>query len=153
MYCAMDNNDHLIAFHDSKHVVEKYVESVKTLHDIELKVGKVKEESESKLDGKDDLYLVKYNSSYIQAGYLLYVQINMDGFIEDEIAARDVLYRIIEVNRLTDKQIKRIMRAITILEGIIYNDTHFVPTLEQLRTMKYQYDPYIYSTGILPYDL
>ena len=138
MYCAMDNNDHLIAFHDSKHVVEKYVESVKTLHDIELKVGKVKEESESKLDGKDDLYLVKYNSSYIQAGYLLYVQINMDGFIEDEIAARDVLYRIIEVNRL---------------EGIIYNDTHFVPTLEQLRTMKYQYDPYIYSTGILPYDL
>jgi hypothetical protein len=126
---------------------------VKELHGIELKVGKVKEASESKLDGKDDLYLVKYNSSYIQSGYLIYTQINMDGFIEDEIAARDVLYRIIEVNKLTDKQIKRITRAIAILEDIIYKDTHFVPTLEQLKNMKYQYDPYIYSTGMLPYEL
>ena len=78
MFCAYDIEENIIAFHDSKKVVQKYIDTVFSIHKVELKLGKIKKTSEWKILDKDDLYLVRFNDTYVQSGYLLYLELAED---------------------------------------------------------------------------
>lgn len=148
MYCAYDKNKNIIAFHDKRRVVEKYIDSIFKLHHIELILGKIKKSSKYKLIDKDELYLIRYGNTYVQSGYLIYIELSQDQFIEDEQYATDVLYRLLETSRLTDKQSKKIEKAIKVMEDILKEDREFIPSFNTLEELKLNYDPYIYNTGL-----
>ena len=149
MYCAYDQENNIIAFHDKKYVVEKYIDSIQSLHKINLNLGKIKKSSKYKLVEKDELYLIRYGNTYIQTGYLIYVELFQTQFMEDDQYALDVLYRIIETTRLNNKENKKIMKAIKVMEKIVHEDREYIPSFDQLKTMKVDYEPYIYNTGLL----
>ena len=148
MYCAYDDEKNIIAFHDNKKIVKRYTDNVHSVHKITLNIGKIKKDSKWKLRNKDELYLVRYNDTYVQSGYLLYLQLSSTQYIEDEEFARDILFRLLETERLTPKQKKKLEKAIEVMEDIIEEDRNFVPTLSELKTMKGDYDPYVYNTGL-----
>lgn len=148
MFCAYDIEENIIAFHDSKKVVQKYIDTVFSIHKVELKLGKIKKTSEWKILDKDDLYLVRFNDTYVQSGYLLYLELAEDSLIKDEETARDILSKIIEIGRVTDKETKKLEKAIKVIEDLLSEDRSYVPTLTQLKSMKLDYDPYIYNVGL-----
>lgn len=148
MFCAYDIGENIIAFHDSKKVVQKYIDTVFSIHKVELKLGKIKKTSEWKILDKDDLYLVRFNDTYVQSGYLLYLELAEDSLIKDEETARDILSKIIEIGRVTDKETKKLEKAIKVIEDLLSEDRSYVPTLTQLKSMKLDYDPYIYNVGL-----
>jgi len=149
MYCAYDQDGNIIAFHDKKHVVEKYIDSIYSLHKITLNKGKIKKSSKYKLIDKDDLYLIRYGDVYVQSGYLLYLEITEPQFVRDDQYALDILYRLLETTRLTEKQSKKIMKAIRVMETLVREDREYVPSFEQLKTLKNDYEPYLYNTGLI----
>lgn len=149
MYCAYDQNEKIIAIHDKRYVVEKYVDTIYTLHKVVLNVGKIKKSSKHKTKSKDDLYLIRFGDTYVQTGFLLYVELAQTQIMEDDQFALDILYRLLETKRLTEKQSKKIMKAIEVMEDLVHEDREYIPSLDQLRNLKNDYDPYIYNTGLI----
>lgn len=149
MYCAYDQNENIVALHDKRYVIEKYVDTIYSLHKVQLNIGKVKKSSKYKVTTKDDLYLIRFGDVYVQAGYLLYVELSQTQIMEDDQFALDILYRLLETRRLTEKQSKKIMKAIEVMEDLVHEDREYVPTIDNLKTMKNDYDPYIYNTRLI----
>ena len=148
MYAVYDNERHIIAVHDDKHVIEKYVKSVYRCHNILLEFKKVKKSSLNKPEIYDDLYLVRFADTYVQSGYLQYVDLAQSQFIEDDICARDILLRILEYGDISDKDAKKLAKAVKVLENILAEDREYTVTFDELKELKYHYDPYIYNTGL-----
>lgn len=148
MFAVLDSKGRLIAYHDEKRVVEKYADSVRSIHHITLNVKKIKKRSKYKLKGREDLYLVKYGKTYIQEGYVMYIELSDSKFEEDECEAKDVLLRILELNELSSKDTKAIARVIRLLDKMIYEKEHYTPSFNELKDLKESYDPYIYNYGM-----
>ena len=148
MYAVYDDDKHIVAIHDDIHVVEKYVKSVYRCHNILLQFKKVKKSSLNKPEIYDDLYLVRYADTYVQSGYLQYIDFAQSQFIEDDLQARDILMRIIEFSDLSRKEEKKLLKAVKVLDNILKEDREYTTTLDELKNLKNHYDPYIYSTGL-----
>ena len=148
MYCVYDDKGNIIAFHNKKYIVEKYIDSIYSHHKISLEIGKIKKSSKYKLNKNDDLYLVRFGDTYVQTGYLMYIEMCQNQILEDDQQALDILYRLLEIRRLSKKQSKKIMKAIEVLEKVVDEDRSYVPTLQQLKNLKMDYDPYMYNTGL-----
>ena len=95
------------------------------------------------------MYLIRYGDTYVQSGYLLFVEISQSQISEDDQYALDILYRLLETARLSDKQSKKIMKAIKVMEKLVQEDREYIPSIEQLKRMKSDYEPYIYNTGLI----
>ena len=146
MYGAFDSDKKLIAFHDDKDVVDTYVISIKHYHDIDLTICKIKKNAMYKLNGKEDLYLVRYGSTYVQSGYVKYIQLASTQILDDDKYVLDVLYRILELeDELTKKEGKIIYKAIQILERLVSKDKEYTPSYQELQRLKTDYDPYLYK--------
>lgn len=145
MYAAFDDKEHVIAYHDRRKVVEAYIENVYKYNDIYLRLKKIRKRDMDILDGLDDLYLVVYGETYLQSGYVLYMDFVGDQICRDEQYAIDVLYRLLEIRNIKNRDRKKIVSAIEVLEDVLYDDNAYTPTLDELKTMKDQYDPYIYN--------
>lgn len=148
MFVAYDDDKKIVAFHDSKKVVKQYIRDVMRCNDLVLSLGKLKKKEEYKLDAISDLYLVRFGHAYVQSGYLLYVQIVSDQEYEDHEFARDILYRLLELKRIPEKDAKHIRKSICILEDLIYDEESYTPSLDQLERMKIDFEPYVYSRGL-----
>ena len=148
MYAVYDEKAHVIAIHDEIDVIEKYVKSVYRCHNVVLDFGKIKKSSLNKLEKYDDLYLIRYADTYVQSGYLQYVEFANSQFIEDDEYARDVLIRILEFSNLSKKESKKIKNAIKVINDILEEDREYTPSLDELKDLKLHYDPYIYSVGL-----
>lgn len=148
MYCAYNEDKNIIAFHDKKKPVEIYIENVYKYNKLVLDIGKINKKKSDVLENIGDLYLVRYGETFVQSGYLIYIQISSNQECEDNEFARDILYRILETRQLKEKKVKQISKAISILEDIIYDDESYTPSLDQLRQMKLSYDPYLYNIGL-----
>lgn len=148
MYCVFDDDYNIIAYHDELYVVSKYVRSIFNCHGIELGIGKIKNNSD-KLKGKDDLYLIRYADTYVQLGYLQYIDIFQTQFIEDDEKALNVIRRILEVTELKDKERKILNKACKVIKNILDDDREYTSSLDELKQLKYRYDPYIYNRDLL----
>lgn len=149
MYCAYDDDKNIIAIHDKKSIVEKYIENVYMSNRKLLTLGKIKKYSKFKIDKNDELYLVRYADTYIQVGYIDYIAYSSEQLIEDQNLAMDILYRLLEMERLDKKEIKTMKKAIAIMERITKENMEFTPSLSQLKELKMYYEPYIHNTNII----
>ena len=148
MYCVIDDDNNLIAFHDKQRAVETYIDRIYHTSGVSLKMLKLRKGERHIIRGKDDLYLVRYANTFIQSGYIDYITYSSLQILEDNILASDILYRLLETERLTKKENKTIRKAIEIMESIIKEDSEYTPSLSELKIMKMDYDPYIYNSSI-----
>ena len=150
MYCVYDNNKNIIAFHDDIDVVEAYVDRVNQSHDdpSELYIGKIKKKKLKHITDLDDLYLVRYADTYVQTGYLVYLELLSDQVIHDEQHCKDILLRILECYNISDKERKSLERSVEVIDRILQDSREFTPTLKQLKSCELDYAPYIYNRGI-----
>lgn len=149
MFVAYDDDKNIVAFHDSKRVVKQYIDDVMRCNDLILSFGKIKKKEEELLSKLDELYLVRFGHTYIQSGYLVYVQLVSNQEYEDHEFARDILYRLLESKRIPNKEAKHIRKAICVLENIIFDEEYYAPSLSQLKQLKADYEPYLYSKGLI----
>lgn len=150
MYCVYDTKNNVIAFHDDYDVVETYVNHVKKTHTgqeviPDLHIGKIKKKKVQHLTDFDDLYLVRYADTYIQNGYFLYLELMSKQHIYDEQQCKDVLLRMLECYRLTDKERKSIEKTVKIIDKVLMESKTFTPSLEELKSCEIDYAPYMYN--------
>ena len=147
MYVAYDGKD-IIAFHEDKEVIEIYCDIIDTYHNIKLGIYKVKKKEAKKFKDFEDLYLVRYGETYIQQGYVDYMQFSSQQLNEDHVQARDILKRVLKTANLDKEESKSIKKTINILNDIIEDDSLYIPELSSLKRMKLEYDPYRYNYNI-----
>ena len=150
MFCAYDEKNNIIAFHDSKRVIEKYISSMRQLHGINLSFGKIKKRSEWKLKGKDDLYLVRYENSYVQAGYSICIDLFGSHIVEEEREVIDILMKILELRtELSKSQAKNIEKCIGTITELLEEDKRYVPQMSELKSMYMTYEEYLHERALL----
>lgn len=145
MYCAINENDEIIAYHEDKEVVETYIYNVMRSNeskDINLDLVKIKNKLIINNYKYDDLYLVRYGSTYIQTGYLMYLQIVSDDIAGDNIYAKDLLLRMLEIYKLSNKEAKAITKAVKVIDKIIEDEDYYTPTITELKKYKSMYSRY-----------
>lgn len=147
MYCAYDGK-HVIAFHDEKRVVEVYCYLIEKYHHKKIDVCFIKDKKIKYMEDISELYLVQYGDSYIQAGYVQYLEFSKVQIDSDHIQARDNLLQILELYDLSKSDTKKINGAIEVITKIIQEDSEYIPELSYLKRIKLEYDPYIYNKGI-----
>ena len=149
MYCVYDNKDRVVAFHDEYDIVKTYVHRVNASHDNhnDLHIGKVKKKKVKKLEEFDNLYLVRYANTYVQAGYLVYLEMISAQHIEDEQQCRDVLLRILECDIISDKERKRLEQAVKVIDRLLEDSKRFTPSISELKGYEMDYSPYLYNKG------
>ena len=148
MYASIDISGKIIAIHDEKNIVEEYNNRVYYYHKIHLDIIKVKKKSVKKISYLDDLYLVRYGETYVQAGYLTYIQLAYDQMSEDLKFAQEIILRTLEINELSSKESKVLAKSAAILGRLHYESESYTPSLNELKSLKDSYDPYIYNYGM-----
>ena len=84
LFAVKNSNNDLIAYHEDLDVVEEYVRNIKVSHpDIDLVIGKISEKFVYKKDPTHELYLVRYSQTYVQSGYLVYLEVTSSQHIYD----------------------------------------------------------------------
>ena len=151
MYCALDSNGkNIVAIHDNIEVVKRYCEMIKKFHDVYLPIGKIKKKKIKDSRMYEDLYLVRYNDTYVQAGYVDVLKLMSDDFIYDYKYTTDILMRILEVsgNEISNGEKKAVRKVILMLDRLIKEDEEFVPQLNTLQSARYDLECYEYNKGI-----
>ena len=112
MYCVYDNNNNVIAFHDEYDVVSSYIYHVKISNQDspDLHIGKLKKKKIKNVIDFDNLYLVRYGETYVQTGYLEYLELISSQSIYDNQQCKDVLLKILECNPISSKERKKFFR-------------------------------------------
>lgn len=133
MYGAMTNNGDLIAFHEEKNVIKKYINDYQdsnkeTLIPFHIKKKKVKKYSHL----YEDLYLIRYNGSYIQSKYMILKQIDVEPFLDDIQYAKDIIVRTIEFSN-NKKDRNTLWEAYNILNEEMEKVKRSTPTLDELK--------------------
>lgn len=153
MWCAINDQDQIIAVHDNKRVIHLYIKRITMYHpEVVLFAVRIKKKLLNETPNLDDLYLVRYGKTYLQAGYLIYVKLVSEQITEDHKFARDILYRILEVATLTKKETKQIGSTIKTLSRIIDDEEQYTPSFSELQSLKMEYDPYMYNKGTYDFD-
>ena len=129
----MTNNGDLIAFHEEKNVIKKYISDYQdsnkeTLIPFHIKKKKVKKYSHL----YEDLYLIRYNGSYIQSKYMILKQIDVEPFLDDIQYAKDIIVRTIEFSN-NKKDRNTLWEAYNILNEEMEKVKRSTPTLDELK--------------------
>lgn len=146
MYAAIHiKNDKIeyVAFHDEKRVVEKYIDYCNKYNDLDLKLIKIKRKKAEKVYNFSNLYLIKYQDTYIQNGYSEYADIC--DVIGDYQSCKDTLLAILETYNLSKKERKAFEKVIVFIDDIISEDKKFTPSLDILKEAENDIYPYIYK--------
>lgn len=142
MYCVIQNNQ-IIAVHKSKKVVKEYCDLLTKSHpEIQnLYIAKFKK---GKVDDKiQRLYLVPYESTYIQEGYLDYVEIVYSSHPYLQMVEK--MIDILDERNLSKKERRSIESTIEIIEKIVEDDRSYTPSLGELIQYENQYESYLYG--------
>ena len=146
MYAAINiKNDKIeyVAFHDEKRVVKKYIDYCNKYNDLDLKLVKIKRKKAEKVNNFSNLYLIKYQDTYIQNGYTEYADIC--DVIGDHQSCKDTLLAILETYDLSEKERKAFEKVILCIDDIISEDKKFTPSLDILKEAENDIYPYIYK--------
>lgn len=139
----MDSDEKIVAYHEDKEVVEDYIynaiRSNKLCND-DLRLVKIKDKLITKNRNLDDLYLVRYGSTYIQTGYLLYLQLVSNDAANENKYLIDLLLRTLEIYDLSDKDVKTITKAVKVINKIIETEDSYTPSIKELKHYKDWYD-------------
>ena len=145
MYAAVDESGKIVAFHDEKKVVKCYIKRIRDSSDATLGFCKIKKKDVKKVNTLYDLYLVRYGDTYVQSGYLEYLELADPQLAYDHQYAKDVLLKVAEIDYLDKEDIEVIEKCVMILDELIDDDRKYTPSLSELEKFKDHYAPYIYS--------
>ena len=106
-------DDEIVAVHDFKDVIEKFLDDN---NEKNYKLLKLYRKKSSSFDELDDLYLMRLNDRYIQSKYLDDSLNVLEDSLYDLKYARDILLRLLEYR---EKGSKSIEKTILILEDEI----------------------------------
>ena len=154
MYCVYDNKKNVIAFHDDYDVVETYVQRVNQSHNIydkdnsDLHIGKIKKKKIKKIIDLDDLYLVRYADTYVQSGYLVYLELLSDQHIYDEKHCKEIILKMLECYDITDKERKAMEKTVEVIDRFLQESKKFTPNISELQRCEMDYAPYLYNKDI-----
>lgn len=150
MYAVINNDTkEIIAYHEDEDVVEYYLDSVEDDKKDDLSIIKIKKKYREEIIKKyDDLHLVRFRNTYVQSGYLIYIKLASQDILEDEEYARDILLRIIETQNIDKDKIKKLTKAIEVIEDLIDNDETYTPSYSELQRMRNHYDYYMCNKDI-----
>lgn len=147
MYCVYDNNSNIVAFHDEYDVVETYIRHVKLSNPSspDLHIGKIKKKKVKNILDLDNLYLVRFGDTYVQTGYIEYLEIISSQSIHDNKQCKEVLLKILECNPVSDKERKAIEKTVEVVDRILTEAKEYTPTLNDLKMYETDFAPYIYN--------
>ena len=148
LFVVKNSNNTLVAYHEDLDVVNEYVSNVKVSHpDTDLIVGKMSEKYVKKKDPKHDLYLVRYSETYVQTGYVSYLEIESSQYIYDMRYVKEIIIRTIDQwkDDLNDKDIKHLKKTAKIFDDILFDAESFTPTLDELKGMRDHLESYMYN--------
>lgn len=147
MYCAYDTNNKIIAFHDEYDVVETYIRRIKTSNpeSPDLHIGKIKKKKIKNITDLDSLYLVRFSDTYVQSGYIDYLEIISSQSIYDNKQCKEVLLKILECNPISNKERKAIEKTVDVIDRFLSEAKEFTPTLHELKICETDFAPYMYN--------
>ena len=146
MFCVIDDNNHVVAFHEDEEVVKTYVEMIKRSKDKTYHIATIKDKKIKKIKDFEDLYLVRYGETYIQTEYLTYVELATNSQIDsDNKLCKEILFRILETQNLDKDDKKTIMKCIKVIDNIIEENETYTPSLSELRTLKDDFESYMHN--------
>lgn len=148
LFVVKNSNNTLVAYHEDLDVVNEYINNVKVSHpDTDLIVGKMSEKYVKKKDPKHDLYLVRYSETYVQTGYVSYLEIESSQYIYDMRYVKEIIIRTIDQwkDDLNDKDIKHLKKTAKIFDDILFDAESFTPTLDELKGMQDHLESYMYN--------
>lgn len=148
MYAILNTDDNIIAFTDDRDIAEEYIRNIYTSHKVRLRLLHMSSKKARKLVDLNDLYLVLYNGVYVQSGYVKYLDVVVGDKADDLNSTKEVLIRLLVEKDLPKKTQKHIEKTIITLEKII-NENKYTPSIDELRTLKTDYDPYFYSRDLV----
>nr|DAR90509.1 MAG TPA: hypothetical protein [Caudoviricetes sp.]DAX59838.1 MAG TPA: hypothetical protein [Caudoviricetes sp.] len=150
MYAVINNDSReIIAYHEDEEVVEFYLDSVEDDKKDDLSIIKIKKKYKEEIVKKyEDLHLVRFRNTYVQSGYLIYIKLSSQDILDDEEYARDILLRIIETQNLNNNEIKKLSKAIEVVDRLINEDKTYTPSYNELKRMRNHYDLYMYNKDI-----
>lgn len=150
MYAVINNDSReIIAYHEDEEVVEFYLDSVEDDKKDDLSIIKIKKKyKEEIVKNYEDLHLVRFRNTYVQSGYLIYIKLSSQDILDDEEYARDILLRIIETQNLNNNEIKKLSKAIEVVDRLINEDKTYTPSYNELKRMRNHYDLYMYNKDI-----
>lgn len=138
MYCALSTDGKkVIAIHDDIDVVEKYIDNIEKNHNIRLPIGKIKKKQLKKHPEYNDLYLVRYNNIYVQAEYLETLSIISEDYIYDYRCAIEILLRSLEVEDMSENDMKAIKKSIKVLDKIIKAMKNMCQSFQRYNLLKW----------------
>lgn len=141
MFAAINSEMRVIAYHEKKSVVKKYLNNLKKSHkdekfEYQIVKGKIR-------DIDSEKYLIRFGRTYIQSGYKEILDIEVKPILENEKIAMNMLYEIAKTRELSNKDIKAIARVMRILGEVYDEDISYTPTEEELNAIKERYDKYL----------
>lgn len=150
MYAVINNDSReIIAYHEDEEVVEFYLDSVEDDKKDDLSIIKIKKKYKEEIVKKyEDLHLVRFRNTYVQSGYLIYIKLSSQDILDDEEYTRDILLRIIETQNLNNNEIKKLSKAIEVVDRLINEDKTYTPSYNELKRMRNHYDLYMYNKDI-----
>ena len=148
MYAVYNEDHDIIAYHDDFKICKEYANNIYHCHGYICDIKKIKKRDRYILDKLYDLYLVRFADTYVQQGYLVYLELAGSQELYDIKYSKDVLYKLLEAPGLSDKKLNHIKKTINILEDIYEEEKIYTPTLNHLKELKLGYDPYLYNNGI-----
>lgn len=152
IFAVKNSNNDLIAYHEDLDVVEKYVQNVKVSHpDTDLVIGKISDKFVRRKDPNHELYLERYSETYVQSGYLIYLEVNSSQHIYDMKYCKEIIIRTIDQwkDDMDEKDIKYLKKAAKVFDELLFDAESFTPTLSELRSIRDVMEPYIkYNRGV-----
>lgn len=140
----------LIAYHNEKRVVKKYLESIKDKDS--LKILKTPNEWIEQQKDYEDLYLIRYGKTFVQCGYYEYIYEDYRTNLSELYLTKDVLMKLFEVGDFDQKEKRTISKTIQIIAEAIDNEEEAIPSLEELKQIKEHVESFRYHISDLEYD-
>ena len=141
MYCAYDGKN-VVAFHKKRKVVEFYCARIYQNHQKVFYVGKISKKKLANIEDFDDLYLREYQCTFLQSGYIEYLEIALGDIVAERIELKIKLEDILNVTKFNSKTQKIIKKGIDTVETAFEKDAMFTPELAELKQMKLDYEQY-----------
>lgn len=132
VYGVFDKKE-LIAYHDEKRVVTNYLYGV---DNIRYKIKKLHKQKLKTIPDYENLYLVRFGKTFIQVGYLSYVEEDQTRILNELYFTKDILIKLLETVPYEDKERIHLEQTIILIEEHIDLEETTVDPPEILKEIK-----------------
>lgn len=145
VYIIYNEDNKVIAYTDDKEVLESYLFNINKIHNKNYSFKKIKLKNIKNKEIYDDLYLIKYNDTYIPQKYYQYIEL-----VDSKETKECIEYLMKELSirdNLGKKKRKIIEKMIMLLEEWYEEDMEYTPDDKELEILEDHYKPYLDEIG------